>query len=327
MPYIQEPPVRQHEFASSNRDEIADFVTQTYVGHRPRFRPDRRRDARFSVVSAGTGLVGADSIRNSVSFVTDTDPLADDLLLYQVQGGLVGMAGDGEEHRLRAGSIVIFRTGVPMTVDMRDFAAAILRVPMARVGEVAAEQCGIRPPALRFESMRPVSSAMGRCVLATFDLVHRDLMTAEPAMANPLVAAQAVRMLAAVALTAFPSTMMTAVRPPAAGRVPPVAMRRAAAYIDEDAGRPLTLAEIAAAAGVSPHGLRDGFLGHFGMTPTEYLRRIRLERAHRDLLDADPAAGATVAAIAGRWGWASPRRFADAYRRAYGQLPGQTLRA
>lgn len=36
--------------------------------------------------------------------------------------------------------------------------------------------------------------------------------------------------------------------------------------------------------------------------------------------------GDTVGAIALRWGFAKPGRFASAYREAYGQLPSHTLR-
>jgi AraC-like DNA-binding protein len=39
-----------------------------------------------------------------------------------------------------------------------------------------------------------------------------------------------------------------------------------------------------------------------------------------------PAAGTTVAAIARRWGFSRPDRFAAAYRTAYGRPPRHTLR-
>ena len=63
------------------------------------------------------------------------------------------------------------------------------------------------------------------------------------------------------------------------------------------------------------------------MTPLEYLRRVRLERAHRDLVVADPTAGDTVAAIATRWGFAHHGYFSAAYRRIYGHPPHVTLRS
>ncbi|WP_372460725.1 helix-turn-helix domain-containing protein [Actinomycetospora endophytica] len=51
-----------------------------------------------------------------------------------------------------------------------------------------------------------------------------------------------------------------------------------------------------------------------------------MEGAHRDLEAADPTRGDTVGAIAARWGFAHPGRFAIDYRRSYGRSPGETLR-
>jgi transcriptional regulator GlxA family with amidase domain len=103
-------------------------------------------------------------------------------------------------------------------------------------------------------------------------------------------------------------------------------VRRAAAFIDAHAGRPVTATEIAAAAGVTARALQYAFRRHYDTTPTGYLRRVRLERAQRQLLTADPATGATVAEIAHRWGWANPANFAAAYQKQYGVSPSHTLR-
>jgi len=61
------------------------------------------------------------------------------------------------------------------------------------------------------------------------------------------------------------------------------------------------------------------------MTPLEYLRQVRLEHAHRELLAGDPARQ-TVTSVAYRWGFPSPGRFSAYYRRTYGVSPSQTLR-
>ena len=105
------------------------------------------------------------------------------------------------------------------------------------------------------------------------------------------------------------------------------ALQRAIAFIDAHAESRIRLADIVAAAGIGARALQYDFLRHHQITPLGYLRRVRLERAHRDLLAADPAGGATVSAIAARWGFAKTGRFAEQYRAAYGRLPSQTLSA
>jgi AraC-like DNA-binding protein len=92
------------------------------------------------------------------------------------------------------------------------------------------------------------------------------------------------------------------------------------------ADRPITVAEIAEAAGIGVRSLQSAFLRHRGLTPMGYARRARLERAHYELLAADPAGDTTVKMIAARWGFAKPDRFSALYREAFGVLPSRTLR-
>ncbi|MFJ6616736.1 AraC family transcriptional regulator [Kitasatospora sp. NPDC091335] len=106
----------------------------------------------------------------------------------------------------------------------------------------------------------------------------------------------------------------------------PSALRRAADYCAEHAGEPLSVADIALAARVSLRALREGFRRHLDTTPLAYLRRVRLDRAHHDLLAiADGRALGTVTEVACRWGFTHLGRFSADYRRAYGQPPSQTL--
>lgn len=57
-----------------------------------------------------------------------------------------------------------------------------------------------------------------------------------------------------------------------------------------------------------------------------YLRRVRLDHAHEDLVRADPSDGTTVTSVGYRWGFSSSSRFAQHYRAAYGIAPSDTLR-
>jgi transcriptional regulator GlxA family with amidase domain len=107
--------------------------------------------------------------------------------------------------------------------------------------------------------------------------------------------------------------------------VRPPLLQRATAFIDDNAHRDITLSDIAAAVNVSPRSVQYTFRHHLGTTPLEYLRRVRLDRAHRDLQAANPAVD-TVTAIAGRWGFSHAGRFSIVYRKAFGRPPRQTLR-
>lgn len=103
------------------------------------------------------------------------------------------------------------------------------------------------------------------------------------------------------------------------------ALLRAAAFIESAAGRPIRLSEVAEAAGIGERALQYGFVRYYGTTPMGYLRAVRLERAHRELLAAEPGDGVTVAEVAARWGFSSSGRFAAQYRAVYGRTPHRTL--
>jgi AraC-like DNA-binding protein len=81
---------------------------------------------------------------------------------------------------------------------------------------------------------------------------------------------------------------------------------------------------LAHATGVTARALQKAFQRSGHPPPMTYLRRLRLERVHTDLMDSDPGT-TTVTAVAGRWGFAHLGRFADQYRRQFGESPSETL--
>jgi transcriptional regulator GlxA family with amidase domain len=159
--------------------------------------------------------------------------------------------------------------------------------------------------------------------------VQRDLLPSDALMANPLIRHQVVRTLTLALLASFPNAALDALLDPLSSMPvagDPATVRRAVAFVDEHAGEPIGVEDIADAARVGVRALQLAFRKHRDTTPLEYLRRVRLDRAHRDLQDADPTRGDTVAGIATRWGFAHPGTFAIEYRRTYGRPPSATLR-
>jgi transcriptional regulator GlxA family with amidase domain len=106
----------------------------------------------------------------------------------------------------------------------------------------------------------------------------------------------------------------------------PRMLRLALEFMYENAQYDITIRDIAAAADVTPRAIQYAFREHVNTTPLEYLRRIRLERAHRELVSADPALD-TVTSIAGRCGFTHPGRFSSAYKQVFGTEPSRTLRS
>lgn len=138
---------------------------------------------------------------------------------------------------------------------------------------------------------------------------------------DDLLRAELERHALAVTLSVFPTTLREALTRDVQRGPAPIAVRRALAFIDENAHRAITVDDVAAAAFISTRGLQYAFRRALDSTPAEHLRRARLAGAHRDLLDGDSA---SIAAVARRWGFSHPSRFAAAYRTEYGVAPSAT---
>ena len=102
----------------------------------------------------------------------------------------------------------------------------------------------------------------------------------------------------------------------------PRSVKRAVDAIHASPEQAFTAASLAELAGVCTRTLQAGFRLHLGVSPMEYLRQVRLARAHDDLTS---AAVSTVSEVAYRWGFNHLGRFAAQYRRKYGRPPSATI--
>ena len=319
-------PVRRAEMSTQEMDVIADLINRQYVEHKAWFRcpaPSR--------VDAGIRLAAAGSLEAAVVRYRGFDYHAqasgpEDHLALVVLNGEGTFTRSREQLRLARGDVILLASGERFMTDMYDFAYALVRIPPQTLTALAEEYTGLPPGSMRIESMAPVSQAAQTRWSQTVAFICRQLLDFPSAGISPIVAEEMTRLAAATVLDVFPTTAMTAAHTPGPSHVPPATARRAAAFLNAHAEQPVTIAEVAEAAGVTPRSLQYAFRRHYETTVMGYLRQIRLEQAHRQLQAADPAAGATVAAIARRWGWASPASFASIYRRQYGEAPSVTLR-
>ncbi|WP_158598045.1 helix-turn-helix domain-containing protein [Noviherbaspirillum saxi] len=71
--------------------------------------------------------------------------------------------------------------------------------------------------------------------------------------------------------------------------------------------------------------LQTSFTHIMGMSPSSYLRKIRLGSVRR-LLRSIPASQMTISEAAARWGFFHLGSFSNDYRQFFGELPSQTLR-
>jgi AraC-like DNA-binding protein len=85
-----------------------------------------------------------------------------------------------------------------------------------------------------------------------------------------------------------------------------------------------SLGDMAEVAGVSGRRLQQSFRACLGVSPTEYLRDLRLSLVYRDLMEGPD--GELVRDVAAKWGFVHMGRFSSLFKQKYGQLPSTILR-
>lgn len=306
-------------------DEIDAFLGRTYATTPVTNRP--QRPVRLHVARATLGPLSLDEVRLSYDISWRSDPLGM-IRLSRVHAGVVHWGlPDGSTARYGPGDVMIM--GAPERplagrCDHSHFDVILLDPVLLE--RVAAPAPSRHPEPVQFVGDRPISAAAQRQV--TVAIEDLQALAARPSGGAdfPLLASAAADYLAAVLLKSFPSTALLDPTIEDRRDSTPALLRRAIAFIDDNAHLSISLADIAAAIYVSPRALQYLFRKHLDCTPMDYVRRVRLHYAHQDLL-ASTRATTTVAQIAQRWGFHHTGRFALYYRLTYGHSPHETLRS
>ena len=233
------------------------------------------------------------------------------LLITHVHSGGLVVDRAGTEVAVEANSLVAFDWARPMTVtNLAGFSSAILTIPVSMLG--------LRRSDIEAVMARPMGSGAGIGGLLAH--IMTDLTqhghTYAPALVTHLTSA-------VIDLLCTATKLSHGGRETSSRR----SLRREQvySYIEQALAEPtLTPAAIALAQGISLRQL-DRLLRDDGNSPATYIRRRRLERCRRDLVD--PAnAHCPISMIGAAWGFPDPAGFGRVFRREYGMSPGEYRR-
>ncbi len=305
--------------------ELAEHTLSSTYGSMRLSVHGERRGMRLTYARL-TSAARLDHVSFAMTFDADAAPL-NALIFGELKSGRVRHGSDHGDRCYERGEP--FLTAQPehsYTATVADADAETAVIDPALPNELAETAPRLAPRPVRFTGYEPVSPPAAAQWRATYAYVRDTVLASPDAAGQSLVMTSAARLLAATALAVFPNDTLT--DPTAGDRhdASPPALRRAVAFIEENAHRDITVADIAAAAFVTIRAVQLAFRRHMDTTPTQYLRRVRLAGAHQDLIAADPDSR-TVTAVAYRWGFPSPSRFAAAHRQTYGVHPSRTLRS
>jgi AraC-like DNA-binding protein len=244
-------------------------------------------------------------------------------LVGDVYAGSVRLSAGGE--RLDAGRIVLVPP-VELEASWSDtHRAHTVRLDRAAVDAYVRGAIDPAAPPVAFSGTAPISPVHEALWRSVARAAREDVAAHPDLLHNDLIWDATARHLIATLLTVFPNSTEELLRQHSGAPALPASVRRAIAFMEEHLAEPVTIGEVAEAARLSPRGLQDAFHRLLGHSPLQHLRLLRLEAARDELLAADPTAGATVSAIAERWGFRHAPRFARSYREQFGENPRDTL--
>jgi AraC-like DNA-binding protein len=223
----------------------------------------------------------------------------DEFFVSRVSRGGLRVIQPGVDERLVAGELaLIARPGVETVTEISEFGQTVLTVRASALREAA----GFHPDSdtlPTFSSVRPADATLARTWHRAVEFVS-EMLTGDPGVVDaPLVVGSVDRMLAGLLLATFPnSATAPAFRRDGHDARPVDTLHRAISFIDSNADLDIGIGEIAAAVGVSRRAVQLAFRRHLDSTPTAYLRQVRLDQAHRELVDAAPDTDLTVTDVA-----------------------------
>ncbi|MFI6762665.1 AraC family transcriptional regulator [Micromonospora sp. NPDC050417] len=312
----------QSVFATTKPEEAHAFLCTQYMENAVRFRGTREA-FRFRHAHRSAGRFSIATAIHTMS-VECVDEPPEQLLFGRVLAGRFERDIKGHTLRAEPGDVFLMaRPGEPLTVRWDTVRIQVVQIDYATLAEVLGENPA--GPLTQLIGYAPVCPAAARLWMDTVDYLATSVLPNPEAARSPLLLANATRFLASAALTAFPNDSLDRCTPKDRTDATPFVLRRAVDFIDTHLASDIALPDIAAAARATGRAVQRAFRRHLDTTPTAYLRDARLHHAHRDLSNADPANGDTVTAIAARWGFLHPGRFATTYRRVYGRSPHITL--
>lgn len=308
------------DFDSTDVAETEEFLGRSYASMR--IRGDRQT-GRTRVTRRSLGPVSFDTIEVGYELAYKAEPLQR-ICLVRVHSGFIRPSGPNLDVLVPGDVAVLTPPELPYSgrvsasYDITMFDPGLL-------GRGGDNRLGNPDTQIRLGRQRPRSVQAGRRLAEVIEYLGTKLAGNDLARTSELLTSNAAALLAASTLQAFgshPVERSNATRRDAGPRL----LRRAVAFIDDNAQRDISIDDIAGAVYLSPRSVQYMFRKYMDCSPIDYLRRVRLEFAHRELLAADPSC-ATVASIATKWGFAHAGRFAGLYRRTHGHSPHVTLRS
>jgi AraC-like DNA-binding protein len=314
---------RTLSFSTGDRDSAHEQVARMFAEHELWLDGGPDLDFHLAVALSPRLTLGRMSYGTAVTLTGP--PMR---FCYQVNLPLSGKSTvqqHGVRRTITAGERgVAFRPDAPLVTRWsRDAMQYVIKFPKKLLETHAARLAGLPADSgIRFDLTFDLKTGPAQALIATAEFLCAELARPDGLATIPAACHEFEAVLMTQLLMVVPSQLSSALH---SG---PTRTRRSNIhevmdFIDEHPAAETNAADLAAMAGVSTRALQAGFHDLVGMSPTAYIRGVRLDRVHLDLASGAPG---SVTEVGARWGFFHPGRFARQYRERFGVLPSETAR-
>jgi AraC-like DNA-binding protein len=315
-------------FETTDRDAAMLHVSKSFAPHDLRLSSGQMLAFRLDLVTAPRLVFGR--MRYGANATIDGPAMGRCYHLTLPQAGESTVVQRGVRRTVQAGTTgVIFEPSTPRSVTWsRESWQHHVKLPASMLEAHAARLAGAAggpPGELDFELTFDVGDGAGQALLAMLRFLEVELTKPDGLSANTLASRELESAFLTQLLAVVPSRTRDELKAGSgASRSGGARIHELIEYIDAHLAEDLALADLTEASGLSARSVQIGFRREFGVSPTEFVRERRLDRAHHELLQAGPG---SVTDTAMRWGLFHLGRFAQQYRIRFGELPSETAAA
>jgi AraC-like DNA-binding protein len=258
--------------------------------------------------------------------VTMTAPEMDRFYLFQfIIDGACEIRHRGRIAAVGGGHSYVVHPSEPLSKTWdRDCRQLIVKIDRDRFETFASREIGVDVDGrLDFDfDILPVASGP-RCIVEIAEALRNDAADGRHCMTHPRVTSHLDTTIMSLLLASFPHRH-TELYDRAGDACAPYYVRRAEDYVHAHWREPISIGDLADAANVSVRSLFSGFRRFRGLTPMSYVKALRLDLAHGELVCANPAEK-SVTDIALACGFAHMSKFARDFQGRFGERPSAVL--
>ncbi|MGV3633631.1 MAG: AraC family transcriptional regulator [Pseudorhodoplanes sp.] len=258
--------------------------------------------------------------------VTMTAPEMDRFYLFQfVLGGACEIRHRGRTQLVGSGKSYVVHPSEPLAKSWAsDCRQLIVKVDRDRFERFASREIGVDVGGRLDFDFDIVPVELGpRALIELANAVREDAADALNGLSHPRVGSHLDATMMALMLASFPhrfSERYDRVSEPCV----PYYVHRAEDYIRTHLREPISIEDLAAASDASVRSLFNGFRRFRGFAPMAYVKALRLELAHAELLRAD-SAERSVTEVALACGFTHMSKFARDFAARFGEKPSEVL--